>query len=53
MKKGYFNGAIVTPNGERARITGLYTHDTDNKTFKLRWMTLHVAGWAAAKYCNS
>ena len=49
MKKGYFNGAIITPNGERIRITGLYKIDVEDKTFKLRWMASYAAGWAAAK----
>jgi len=49
MKKGYFNGGIVTPDGEKCRITGLYKIDTDNKTLKMRWMTSHNAGWAVAK----
>jgi len=49
MKRGYFNGGIVTPDGEKCRITGLYKIDRDNKTFKMRWITPHNAGWAVAK----
>jgi len=49
MKKGYFNGGIVTPTGEKCRITGLYKIDKENKTLKMRWITPHNAGWAVAK----
>ena len=49
MKRGYFNGRIVTPEGEKCRITGLYKIDQENKTLKMRWMTPHQMGWAIAK----
>jgi hypothetical protein len=49
MKRGYFNGRLVTPDGEKCRITGLYKIDKENKTLKLRWMTPQKMGWAVAK----
>ncbi len=49
MKRGYFNGKVVNPEGESCKITGLYKIDRENKTFKMRWITPHNSGWAAAK----
>lgn len=49
MKRGYFNGRLVTPTGEKCRIVGLYKIDRENKILKLRWMTPHRTGWAVAK----
>ena len=49
MKRGYFNGRVVTPDGKSCKITGLYKINRENKTFKMRWMTPHSTGWAIAK----
>ena len=50
MKRGYFNGRLVTPDGEKCKITGLYKIDRENKTLKMRWMTPHQMGWALARF---
>jgi hypothetical protein len=49
MKKGYFNGRVITPEGEKCHITGLYKFDRENNTIKMKWMTPHNSGWAGAK----
>lgn len=46
MKRGYFNGKIVTEDGQY-RITGLYK--VENNLLKLRWTTAHANGWAVAR----
>ena len=48
MKKGYFNGKIITDEGEH-KITGLYTIDKENKLLKLQWMIPGHAGWAVGR----
>ena len=53
MKKGYFNGRVVNPDGESCKISGLYKIDRVNMTFKMRWMTLISSGWAVAKIISS
>ena len=53
MKKGYFNGRVVNPEGESCKITGLYKINRENMTFKMRWMTLRSSGWAIAKIISS
>ncbi|RLF53388.1 MAG: hypothetical protein DRN24_01040 [Thermoplasmata archaeon] len=49
MKHGYFNGRVVTPDGENCRIVGIYKINKEDRSFKLRWMTPHKTGWAIAK----
>ena len=48
MKKGYFNGKIITDEGKYS-ITGLYKIDQEKNLLKLRWMTAHAEGWAVAR----
>ena len=45
LKKGFFNGKIVTENGTN-RITGLYRIDKEKQVLHLRWMTAYKVGWA-------
>lgn len=49
MKKGYFNGRVVNPEGESCKITGLYHVDKENEILKMRWMTPRLNGWAVGK----
>ena len=49
MKKGYFNGRVVSPSGESCKISGLYHVDNENETLKMRWMTPLSSGWAVGK----
>jgi hypothetical protein len=49
MKKGYFNGRVVNPNGQSCKIVGLYHVDKENETLKMRWMTPLGSGWAVGK----
>jgi hypothetical protein len=49
MKLGYFNGRVITENGTKYRVTGLYDINRENKTLRIRWMTLHETGWAIGK----
>lgn len=49
MRKGYFNGKVISPEGEKCHITGLYKFDRQNNTFRMKWMTPHANGWAGAK----
>ena len=49
MKHGYFNGKILTGNGTRYPLTGLYDINRENKTIRIRWVTHHEIGWAKAK----
>lgn len=53
MKRGYFNGRLVTPDGEKYRIVGLYKIDRENGILKLRWMTAHRTGWAIGRIITS
>jgi hypothetical protein len=48
MKKGYFNGKIITDEGEY-KITGLYRVDKENKLLKLQWMVPGSGGWAVGR----
>ena len=48
MKKGYFNGRIINPEGNISKITGFYHIDTEEGKLKLRWMTPNKTGWAIA-----
>lgn len=52
MKKGYFNGKIITDQQEY-KITGLYKIDKENKLLKMQWMTPGHAGWAVARLKDS
>lgn len=45
LKRGFFNGKIVTEDGAR-RITGLYKIDREKQVLHLRWMTAYKVGWA-------
>jgi len=49
MKRGYFNGRVINPEGKSCKITGLYKIDKDEHTIKMRWMTRHCTGWAVGK----
>jgi hypothetical protein len=49
MKKGYFNGRVVNPDGESCKIIGLYHIDKENELLKMRWMTPLGSGWAVGK----
>jgi hypothetical protein len=49
LKNGYFNGKIITPDGTRSPIIGLFKVDQENKALKMKWMTPHCNGWAAAR----
>jgi hypothetical protein len=49
MKRGYFNGRVVNPDGVSIKITGLYKINRETKTFKMHWMVPHCSGWAVAK----
>lgn len=46
FKKGFFNGRVVTPSGNKCHITGLYKINQENKTFHMLWMTPGKVGWA-------
>ncbi|MFH1013034.1 MAG: hypothetical protein V1769_00800 [Thermoplasmatota archaeon] len=48
MKNGYFNGKIISDEGEQ-KITGLYSIDRENKVFKLQWMVSGNVGWAVGR----
>jgi hypothetical protein len=48
MKKGYFNGKIVSDEGE-TKVTGLYKIDRENHLLKLQWMIPFHGGWAVGK----
>jgi hypothetical protein len=49
MRYGYFNGRVITPDGDKCHVTALYKIDEENELLKLRWMTPLKAGWAVAK----
>jgi len=49
MRHGYFNGKIITEDGGKCPVTGLYKINRENQLFKLRWMTPHGTGWAVAR----
>ena len=49
MRHGYFNGKIITDDGDKCPVTGLYKINRENQLFKLRWMTPHGTGWAVAR----
>ena len=49
MRHGYFNGKIITEDGGKCPVTGLYKINRENQVFKLRWMTPHGTGWAVAR----
>lgn len=49
MKKGYFNGRIITPGEYKCKITGLYDINKEYRTLKMKWLTPHNSGWAKAK----
>jgi len=46
LKKGYFNGKIITQNQTECRIVGLYRYNVENNMLHLRWMTAQQTGWA-------
>jgi hypothetical protein len=45
LKRGYFNGRIITQNQTIYRIVGLYRYDSENNLLHLRWMTAQQTGW--------
>lgn len=49
MRFGYFNGKIISHDGRKCHVTGLYKVEKEEQLFKLRWMTAHNDGWAVAK----
>ncbi|MCX6663984.1 MAG: hypothetical protein NTZ75_07030 [Euryarchaeota archaeon] len=46
LKRGYFNGIIITQNQTKCRIVGLYRYNAENNLLHLRWMTAQQTGWA-------
>ncbi len=48
MKNGYFNGKIISDEGEQ-KMTGLYRIDRENKVLKLQWMVSGNVGWAVGR----
>jgi len=46
LKKGYFNGRIITQNQTKYRIVGLYRYNAENNLLHLCWMTVQQTGWA-------
>ena len=46
LKKGYFNGKIITQNQTECRIVGLYRYNVENNMLHLHWMTAQQTGWA-------
>lgn len=48
MKKGYFNGKIITDEGS-VKLTGLYKVDRDEHLLKMQWMSPGHAGWAVGR----
>lgn len=48
MKQGYFNGKIMSDDGEY-RITALYSIDTENDLIKMQWMVKGQGGWAIGR----
>ena len=46
LKRGYFNGRILSQNQTKCRIVGLYRYDAENNLLHLRWMTTQQTGWA-------
>jgi len=48
MKKGYFNGKIISDEGD-TKVTGLYKIDRENNLLKMQWMIPYHAGWAVAR----
>jgi hypothetical protein len=46
LKRGYFNGRIITQNQTKYHIVGLYRYDAEDSVLHLRWMTVHQTGWA-------
>ena len=46
LKRGFFNGRIITQNQTKCRIVGLYRYDVENHLLHLRWMTAQQTGWA-------
>lgn len=48
MKKGYFNGKIITAEGE-VKLTGLYKVDKENHLLRMQWMSPGHAGWAIGR----
>ena len=49
MRHGYFNGKIVTEDGGKCPVAGLYKINKENQLFKLCWMIPHGNGWAVAR----
>jgi hypothetical protein len=46
LKRGYFNGKIITQNQTECRIVGLYRYNAESNLLHLRWMTAQQTGWA-------
>jgi len=49
LKRGYFNGQIITQNQTKCRIVGLYRYDAENNLLHLHWMTAQQTGWARCR----
>ncbi|VVB61237.1 Uncharacterised protein [uncultured archaeon] len=45
IKRGYFDGRIITQNQTTCRIVGLYRYDAENNLLHFRWMTAQQTGW--------
>jgi hypothetical protein len=52
LKYGYFNGKVITPNGNKIPITGFYRVNREKHVLHLQWMTPNRVGWAHLR-CNS
>lgn len=46
LKRGYFNGRIITQNQTIGRIVGLYRYNAEKTLLNLYWMTTQQIGWA-------
>ena len=44
LKRGYFNGRIITQNQTKCRIVGLYRYNAENNLLHLHWMAVQQTG---------
>jgi len=52
IKHGYFNGRVITPEGNASHIIGLYSINKEEQILKMRWMTPGANGWAGFSITN-
>ena len=50
LKHGYFNGKVITPEGNKIPITGFYRVNREKHVLHLQWMTPNRVGWAHLRY---